>query len=111
MKITALTSFCVDVFPEQGKTYVGGNSLNFATHCKLSGVSDVHVIGGVGRDHGGKLIREHLSKIAVDHGQLYELEEPTASNKIFINKHIQMSNDNPCDGDADCKYPKNYNKA
>ena len=33
------------------------------------------------------------------------------SNKIFINKHIQMSNDNPCDGDADCKYPKNHNKA
>lgn len=40
MKITALTSCCVDFFPEQEKVYVGGNSLNFATQYKLYGIDD-----------------------------------------------------------------------
>ena len=84
MKITALTSFCVDIFPEQGKTYIGGNSLNFATHCQLSGVSEVQVIGGTGRDQGGQLIRKHLHDLSIDCARLYELDEPTASNQIFI---------------------------
>tara|TARA_B100000902_G_C26592080_1_gene566331 strand:- start:257 stop:400 length:144 start_codon:yes stop_codon:yes gene_type:complete len=45
MKITALTSFCVDFFPELDKIYVGGNSLNFATQCKLLGYENTSVIG------------------------------------------------------------------
>ncbi len=86
MKITALTSFCVDFFPEQEKIYVGGNSLNFATQCNLLGVENVSVIGAVGNDRFGQLIEHHLDKLKINRSHLYRIEEPTASNKIFINK-------------------------
>ena len=84
MKITALTSCCVDFFPEQDKIYVGGNSLNFATQCKLSNIENVSIIGAVGNDKFGELIRKHLDKININHSHLYEIDEVTASNKIFI---------------------------
>lgn len=88
MKITALTSNCVDFFPEEKeeKIYVGGNSLNFATQCKLSGIEDVSVIGAVGHDEFGKLIEEHLDNIQVDYSRLYQIDAPTASNKIFLSE-------------------------
>lgn len=84
MKITALSSFCVDYFPELDKVYVGGNSLNFAVQCKISGVEDVSVIGAIGNDSYGDLIMQYLKKVNVDHQRLYRIDAPTASNKIFI---------------------------
>ncbi len=86
MKITALTSFCVDLFPELDKVYVGGNSLNFATQCKLSGYKNISVIGAVGKDSFGKQIENQLDKLNINRSRLYQIDEPTASNKIFINE-------------------------
>ncbi|MCC5929113.1 MAG: hypothetical protein JJU28_07690 [Cyclobacteriaceae bacterium] len=86
MKITALTSFCVDFFPEQDKIFVGGNSLNFATQCKLSGIDQVFVIGAVGNDSYGKLIEAHFDKLKINRKHLYRIDASTASNKIFINE-------------------------
>lgn len=86
MKIIALTSLCVDIYPEKDKIYVGGNSLNFATQCKLIGLKDVSVIGAIGNDKFGKLIENHLDKLKINRSKLYKIKEPTASNKIFINK-------------------------
>lgn len=86
MKITALTSFCVDFFPELDKIYIGGNSLNFAAQCKLLGHDNISVIGAVGKDKSGKLIENQLDKLNINRSRLYQLEEPTASNKIFINE-------------------------
>lgn len=87
LKITALTSCCVDFFPELDKIYVGGNSLNFATQCRLSGIENVSVLGAVGKDKFGSLIEDHLDKLKIDHRRLYRIDEPTASNKIFIDKN------------------------
>ncbi|MDF1699226.1 MAG: PfkB family carbohydrate kinase [Saprospiraceae bacterium] len=84
MKITALTSCCVDVFPEQNKMYVGGNSLNFATQCKISQIDEVALIGGIGKDEYGNQIINHLKKMQLDHSRIYRIDAPTASNKIFI---------------------------
>ena len=84
MKITALTSCCVDFFPQQNKIYVGGNSLNFATQCKILGIDTVCIVGAIGNDKFGKLIEKHLDKEKINREHLYRLEEPTASNKIFI---------------------------
>lgn len=86
MKITALTSCCVDLFPEQNQVYVGGNSLNFATQCKNSGKEDVSVIGGIGDDSHGKLIFNHLDSVHINRNHMYMVNAPTASNKIFINE-------------------------
>ena len=87
MKITALTSFCVDLFPELDKVYVGGNSLNFAAQCKLLGYDNTSVIGAVGEDRFGKLIENQLDKLTINRSSLYRLNELTASNKIFINEN------------------------
>lgn len=86
MKISALTSCCVDFFPEQGSVYVGGNSLNFATQCKLSGVEDIAVIGAIGNDEFGTQIEQHFDKLKINRSHLYRIDKPTASNKIFINE-------------------------
>lgn len=86
MKITALTSFCVDFFPEQDKIYVGGNSLNYAAQCKLLGYEDISVIGAVGKDKFGALIKKQLDSLMINRSRLYQIDEPTASNKIFINE-------------------------
>ncbi len=84
MKITALTSFCVDFFPELDRTYVGGNSLNFAAQCKSLGYENTSVIGAIGKDRYGKLIENQLDQLNIDRSRLYPINEPTASNKIFI---------------------------
>ena len=86
IKITVLTSFCVDFFPELDKIYVGGNSLNFATQCKLLGYDNTSIIGAVGKDKFGELIENHLVKLKINHSHLYKIDDPTASNKIFINE-------------------------
>ena len=86
MKITALTSFCVDIFPELDKIYVGGNSLNFATQCKLLGYRNTSVIGAIGKDKFGRLIENQLDKSKINRSSLYQIDEPTASNKIFIDE-------------------------
>ncbi len=87
MKITALTSFCVDFFPELDKVYVGGNSLNFATQCKFLGYEKTSVIGAIGKDKFGKLIENQLDKSNINRSRLYQINEPTASNKIFVNEN------------------------
>ncbi|MBS2213582.1 hypothetical protein KEM09_19395 [Carboxylicivirga mesophila] len=86
MKISALTSCCVDFFPEEEKVYVGGNSLNFATQCKLSGIDNVSVLGAVGNDSFGKKIINHLDKVQIDQSHLHTMDAPTASNKIYLDE-------------------------
>jgi fructoselysine 6-kinase len=86
MKITALTSCCVDIYPEQNKFYVGGNSLNFATQCIHSGINSVSIIGAVGSDKYGLQIEQHLDNYNINRTNLYRIDETTASNKIFINE-------------------------
>ena len=68
------------------KVYVGGNSLNFAAQCKLLGYDNVSVIGAIGKDRFGKLIENQLDKSNINRSRLYLIDEPTASNKIFINE-------------------------
>jgi fructoselysine 6-kinase len=85
MKITSLTSFCVDYYPELDRIYVGGNSLNFAYQCKQLGYENISVIGAIGKDRFGKLIEKQLDKLKINRSRLYQIDKPTASNKIFIN--------------------------
>lgn len=76
----------MDFFPELDKIYVGGNSLNFVTQCKLLGYKNTSVIGAIGKDRFGKLIENQLDKSNINRSRLYQINEPTASNKIFINE-------------------------
>lgn len=65
---------------------MGGNSLNFATHCKFLGVNDINVIGAVGNDRFGMLIEEHFDKYNISCAHIFRVDAPNASNKIYINE-------------------------
>lgn len=84
VKIVAMASCCMDVYPETQKTYIGGNSVNFAYQCKRSGVEAVSVVGCVGTDDYGEQINEYLCKHNIDISHLYVHEGMTASNRIYI---------------------------
>jgi fructoselysine 6-kinase len=86
MKIVALTVFCVDIYPESKSRFIGGNSLNFATQCVLSGCERVSVVGAVGNDGYARQITEHLDQYGIDREHLYMVPGKTASNKIYLDE-------------------------
>jgi sugar/nucleoside kinase (ribokinase family) len=84
MKVLAMTVCCVDIYQNTGRVYVGGNSLNFATQCVQMGVAGVAVLGAVGNDPYGVLIRQYIKEKGIDDSHLYVQSGRTASNKIHI---------------------------
>jgi len=84
MDIVAMTVCTVDLFSKTGKSFLGGNSLNFAVQAKSSSPeSRVSLIGAVGRDVHGARIREFLEKRNILTDRLYALEGKTATNELF----------------------------
>jgi fructoselysine 6-kinase len=84
MKVVAMTVCTVDGYPEQGVECVGGNSLNFATQCRRSGVEHVALVGGVGTDENGTIVLDHLREEGVDVSHVHRQEGATATNKLYI---------------------------
>jgi fructoselysine 6-kinase len=78
-----MTVCCMDIYCGHCIT-VGGNSVNFATQGIKSGAEHVSVVGGVGTDDYGIIIKEHLNKYNIDSSHIYTIEGKTASNKIYI---------------------------
>ena len=87
MKILAMTCNCVDVFPETGKIFPGGNTLNFAVNCKNAGVENVYVMGNIGRDEYGGIVKSAIDKYEIDRSRVYETEGQTANHTIHIDKN------------------------
>ncbi|MCL2390607.1 MAG: PfkB family carbohydrate kinase [Endomicrobia bacterium] len=86
MKILALACFCVDVFPESGKVLPGGNALNLAVNCKLAG-HEVFVMGNIGKDKYGEILKSSICKYKLDCSKIYEIEGQTANHIIHIDKY------------------------
>lgn len=84
MKVVAMTVCTVDGYPDQGIECVGGNSLNFATQCRRSGVERVSLVGGVGTDDYGAVVLDHLRGEGIDVSHVYRLEGATATNKLYV---------------------------
>jgi fructoselysine 6-kinase len=84
MKILTLARFCVDVFPEQGSVYAGGNALNVAVSCAKTKQADVFLMGNIGTDNYGNKIAEIADKHSLNREHLYRINGETASNKIHI---------------------------
>jgi fructoselysine 6-kinase len=83
MRFLAMTVFCVDFFKSTGEVFVGGNSLNFAVQCAKSGVSDISLLGAVGDDVYGDLIKDYIKPFVFDTSHLHTQEGRTASNRIY----------------------------
>jgi sugar/nucleoside kinase (ribokinase family) len=84
MKIVAMTVCTVDGYPDQGVECVGGNSLNFATQCRRSGVEHVSLVGGVGTDDYGTVVLDHLRGEGIDISHVHRQEGATATNKLYV---------------------------
>ena len=76
----------MDIYKGEGIVRVGGNSLNFAVQCLKSGAEQVSLLGAVGNDRYGDIIKNHLAKYDFDSTRLYTMVGRTASNKIYINE-------------------------
>jgi fructoselysine 6-kinase len=84
MKIVAMTVCTVDGYPDEGVECVGGNSLNFATQCRRSGVEHVSLVGGVGTDDHGTVVLDHLQGEGIDVSHVHRQEGTTATNKLYV---------------------------
>jgi sugar/nucleoside kinase (ribokinase family) len=84
VKIVAMTVCTVDGYPDQGIECVGGNSLNFATQCRRSGVEHVSLVGGVGMDDYGTVVLDHLRGEGIDVSHVHRLDGATATNKLYV---------------------------
>lgn len=87
MKFLAMTVLCVDIYKGINKECVGGNALNIATQYIRSGAGNVSVLGAIGKDRYGRLIRDYFSKSRIDISHLHEIDGNTASNKVYIDKN------------------------
>jgi fructoselysine 6-kinase len=87
MKILAMTCNCVDIFPETGRILPGGNALNLAVSCKKAGAENIYLIGNIGKDKYGEIIKKAIDKYGIDRSMLYEIEGQTANNTIYIDEN------------------------
>jgi fructoselysine 6-kinase len=86
--LLALTPCCVDHYPQIGKSYMGGNSLNVASMWyKLEPYATISVITCLGNDPNGKMILDFFKKTTIDISRVYIREGMTASNKLRVDEH------------------------
>lgn len=84
MKLVALTVCCVDFYPQQGRSFLGGNSLNFvAQACKSGSEYQVSLVAAVGNDEYGSRIIEFIGKQSIPTDHIYQIKGATASNQII----------------------------
>jgi len=86
MRFIAMTVCCVDIYEVLNTECVGGNSLNIATQYINSNVKHVSVLGAVGKDTYGALVKKHLENNQIDTSHLYALKGRTATNRIYIDE-------------------------
>ncbi|MCL1972876.1 MAG: PfkB family carbohydrate kinase [Endomicrobia bacterium] len=86
MRILAMTCCCVDLFPETGKILPGGNSLNLAVSCKKAGAENVYVMGNIGKDGYGEIVKKAADKYGINRAGIREIEGQTANHMIHIDE-------------------------
>jgi fructoselysine 6-kinase len=84
LKIVALSSICIDYYPEKQIAVPGGNSLNFAIQIRRLGEENIAVIGFIGNDSAGDKILELCRNEGIDTRFLVQMVGSTASNKIYV---------------------------
>ncbi len=87
MNLTALTPCCVDLYPQTGLSFPGGNSLNVASRWKtLAPEAMVSVITCLGTDSNGDLIMDFLKRKNIDCSRVYRREGLTAYNELRVDE-------------------------
>lgn len=86
MKICAMTCSTVDLYPQKHLLFAGGNAVNFAIQCRMSGTAEVSVLGAAGQDRYEVEIRRRLESHYINTSHFRRLPGKTASNRIYINE-------------------------
>lgn len=82
MKIACFTVAAADYFPQQEKTYGGGNALNQSLIFSKFGYKS-YFIGAVGSDEWGTKIIDYLKANHINISHLFQLDGNTATNQII----------------------------
>ena len=85
MNLVALTPCCVDYYPQIGKSFLGGNSLNVASMWKtLEPRENISIITCLGTDLHAKMILDFLNKKGIDISRVYQRDGITACNSLRV---------------------------
>ncbi len=84
IKITAMSTLCVDVFDSTDIIRPGGEALNFAGNATLLDYMDVSLIGAIGNDEYGKVILNSIKDLPIDTSCIYTYDSPTASHVTYL---------------------------
>lgn len=84
MKVCALTCVCVDVFDASGEIRPGGEALNFIANCSSYPHANCFLIGAIGGDSYGEVVKVSIREKPIDTSHLYTLSGVTASNITYL---------------------------
>lgn len=84
MKILALGTCCVDVYPQKEVITPGGEALNIAAQLSLRDDVEVYLMGVVGNDDYANIIYQSISDLDINTAHLYQHEGKTAHHIIKI---------------------------
>ncbi len=84
-KVCVIGDNCIDIYPESGNKYVGGNGINSAIALKRNGI-DTGYVGVIGNDVEGELVIAALEKENIDCSRVSKLNKKTAWTKIELYK-------------------------
>lgn len=90
MKIACFSVAAMDYFPQQGKSFAGGNSLNQTIRFRQSGHESCF-IGALGTDSAGDRIEELLRNERVDVSHLRRIPGATACNQLVDDEKGERS--------------------
>jgi len=87
LNLLSLSACCVDFYPQLGKSYMGGNSLNVASMWKkLAPDAHVSVITSLGNDTNGKMIVDFFNSKGIDTSHVYSNDGITANNQLRVDE-------------------------
>ena len=86
MKILALGTSCVDVYPQKEIITPGGEALNIAAQLSIRGDVEVFLMGMIGTDIYADHILRSVNNLDIDTQHLYQLEGQSAHHVIHIDK-------------------------
>lgn len=86
LKILALGTSCVDVYPQKGIVTPGGEALNIAAQLSLRTDVQIYLMGLIGRDTYADAVVESIKDLKLDTSHLYQVDGKTAHHVIQIDK-------------------------
>lgn len=86
MKILALGTSCVDLYPQKNIVTPGGEALNISAHLSRRDDVDVYLMGQIGQDAYGDAILKSIKGMKIDLCHLYRVSGETAHHEIHIKK-------------------------